>query len=158
MRCFVSSQGLFAPWIWYCHPQAPGSAAYQRHCRWASTHTYMHAYPPPSPFLNVVFFSFFSLSCGCSTTITNLICCSFPSFQNGLNSSTAKGRSSPTSMRCAKRSRRRRIVSPGPTKAYRPSPSTCGFTPLTVRSHNSLSILSVNTSEWKEMVVNKEHI
>lgn len=36
-------QGLSAPWIWHRHPQAPGSAAYQRYCRWAHTRLHTHA-------------------------------------------------------------------------------------------------------------------
>lgn len=57
----------------------------------------------------------------------------FKSRQSGPSSCTAKARSSQTLTRCAKRSRRRRIESPEPTREYLPSPSTCGFTPLTVR-------------------------
>lgn len=38
----VCPQGLSAPWIWHCHPQAPGSAAYQLFCRWVHTATHPH--------------------------------------------------------------------------------------------------------------------
>lgn len=73
----VFPQGLPAPWIRHCHPQAPGSAAYQLHCRWVYTHlcthtcqdahtyTYTHTNPPPLHFLNVTAYFFlwlFSLS------------------------------------------------------------------------------------------------
>lgn len=53
--------------------------------------------------------------------------------QSGRSFCTAKARSSQTLTRCARRSRRRRIESPEPTREYHPSPSTCGFSPLTVR-------------------------
>lgn len=65
----VFPQGLSAPWIWDCHPQAPGSAAYQCQCRCAhtyiprhtSTHTHMH--PPPLSFtIDTVFAGFVLLS------------------------------------------------------------------------------------------------
>lgn len=53
--------------------------------------------------------------------------------QSGRSSCTAKARSSQTLTRCARRSRQKPIVSQEPTREYHPSPSTCGFTPLTVR-------------------------
>lgn len=34
---FLSPQGLFTSWVWYCHPQASGSAAHQFDCRWVRT-------------------------------------------------------------------------------------------------------------------------
>ena len=79
--------------------------------------------------------------------LISVLCSPFPSSQNGANSSTAKGRSSPISMRSARRSRPRRTASRGPTKAYLPSPSTCGFTHLTVRSHNPAHLV-----EWHHAI------
>lgn len=85
---FVFPQGLSAPWVWYCHPQAPGSAAYQRHCRWAHTHLHTHTcyhahtYTSPlfkcycfffSPWLfNPLTLTLFFLTYICSTATTNL--------------------------------------------------------------------------------------
>lgn len=43
---FWFSQGLSAPWIWYCHPQAPGSAADQRKCWWVLTHSHVRPHRP----------------------------------------------------------------------------------------------------------------
>lgn len=141
-------QGLSAPWFWYRHPQASGSAAHQCKCWWVP-HTFAHPHKQPHicplryAHKHTLLFSFEMMLLlsllhrhfvPLRTAIANLCCMFFhlSSPQNGLNSSTARGKSSPTLTRCARRLRVRPIGSQGPTRAYLPSPSTYEFTLLMV--------------------------
>lgn len=149
---------------WFCSLSVPlqvGAHTLHTHTR-EHAHTYTHAQmrPPPLPvfkcdcfFLSLAFYPpltlalFSSHTDGAQPPLISVLCSPFPSSQNGANSSTAKGRSSPISMRSAQRSRPRRTAPRGPTKAYLPSPSTCGFTRLMVRSHNSAHLV-----EWHHAI------
>jgi len=122
---------------------------------WTHLHMLMHTNKSTLPLLffssGAVFGLAFNPSCtviiphSAQPLLISVICSLFSSCQNGLNFSTVKGKSLQTLMKFAKRLKQRLTVSQGPTKAYRLSPSTYGFTPLTVQNYPAFLLLLSST-------------